>query len=69
VQAQHDAGDDAQRALAADEQLLQVVARVVLHHLVQAGDDGAVGQHPFEPEHQLARHAVADHAIAAGVGR
>ncbi|MGY4599170.1 hypothetical protein ACVWXL_006916 [Bradyrhizobium sp. GM22.5] len=49
--------------------MLQIVAGIVLHQLVEASDDGAVGQHDFEPEHQFARHAIADHAIAAGIGR
>ena len=49
--------------------MLQIVAGIVLHQLVEAGDDGAVGQHDFEAEHQFARHAVADHAVAAGIGR
>ena len=68
-QPQHQARDDAERALGADEQLLEVVAGVVLEHPVQRRDHGAVGKHGFEAEHHLAHHAVADHAVAAGVGR
>ena len=68
MQPQHGAGDDAQRALGADEELLQVIAGVVLHRLVERGDDRAVGQHHLQAEHQVARHAVADHPVAAGIG-
>ena len=43
-QAQHRGGDDAERALRADEQLLQVVAGVVLAQASQAVPDAPVGQ-------------------------
>ena len=66
---QHRGGDDAERALGADEELLQVVAGVVLAQAAQAVPDAAVGQHHLEPEHQLARVAVAQHVDAARVGR
>ena len=61
--------DDAERALAADEELLPVVARIVLAQPAQAIDDGAVGQHHLEPEHEAAGHAVAQHVHAARIGR
>ena len=63
------AGDDAERAFGADEEMLQVEAGVVLAQAVQAVPDPAVGEHHFEAEHVLARIAVAQHAGAAGVGR
>ena len=65
-QAHPDAGDDAQRALGADDQSHQVVARRVggaaadLHHL-------AIGQHDFEPERVVGRHAVAQRVRSARV--
>ena len=65
---QHGAGDHAQRALAADKQLLEVVAGVVFQHAVHRREHRGVGEHGFEAEHLLAHHAVADHRIAAGVG-
>ena len=68
MEPQHGAGDEAERAFRADEDLLQVIARIVLQHLVERGDDGAVGQHGLESQHLLARHAVADDADAAGIG-
>ena len=60
-QAQHRGRDDAERALGADEQLLHVVAGVVLAQAAQAVPDAAVGQHHLQPEHQVARVAVAQH--------
>jgi hypothetical protein len=68
-ESQHGTRDDAEHAFAADEQLLEVDAGVVLDQGPQAIEHGAVGQHRFQPHHQFARHAVADHAVAAGVGR
>ena len=62
-------GDDAERALGADEQLLQVVAGVVLAQAAQPVPYAPVGQHHLQPEHQLARVAVAQHVHAARVGR
>ena len=36
-----------------DEEMLQVVAGVVLDELVEAGHDGAVGQYHLETEHRV----------------
>ena len=52
---QHRGGDDAERAFRADEQVLQVVAGVVLLQLVETVRDAAVGQHDFQPEREVAR--------------
>ena len=60
--------DDAERPFRADEQVLQVVARVVLLEAPEAVPDAPVGQHHLEAERQLARVAVGQHADAAGVG-
>ena len=68
-QLQHRLGDDAERALGAHEQVLEVVAGVVLLERAQAVPDVAVGQHDLEAHHQVARVAVAQHLHAAGVGR
>ena len=68
-QLQHRPGNDAECAFAADEQLLDVVAGVVLAQFVQIVDDGAVGEHGFKAHGQLPGHAVTDHPVAAGVGR
>ena len=69
LQPQHDPGDDAERALGAHEQVFQVIAGVVLDHLVQAREHRAVGQHGLQAEYRIAGHAVADRPVAAGVGR
>ena len=62
-------GDDAERALAADEQLLQIVAGVVLAQPAQPVPDPPVGQYHLDPQGQLAGVAVAQHGDAAGIGR
>jgi hypothetical protein len=64
-----DAGDDAERALAADEQRRQVVARVVFQEPRAAVDDRAVGEHRLQPRDPRADGAVADRLDAARVGR
>src|SRR5215467_5729875 len=51
--------DDPQRAFAADEELLQIVAGVVLTQPAQPVPNPAVGQHDFEPQSQIAGVAVA----------
>ena len=61
------AGDDAERAFAADEQVFEFVAGGVFVQRVQVGDEFAVGQHHFQPQHQIAHGAVAQHVQAAGV--
>jgi hypothetical protein len=62
------ARDHAERTFAAHENLAQVVASVVLEHLVQRCQHGAIGQHDFNPEYLVAHHAVPNHAIAARIG-
>ena len=61
--------DEAQRALGADEQLLQVVAGVVLAQGAQPVEDPPVRQHDLEAEDQFAGRSVAEHVRAAGIGR
>ena len=60
--------DDAERALGADEEIAQIVAGIVLLQLRQPVQDAAVGQHHFEPERHLARHAIGERGGAAGIG-
>lgn len=69
AQAKDGARDDAKRAFRADEDMLQVVARIVLDHFAERGEHRPVGQHGFETQDHVAHHAVADDAIAAGVRR
>ena len=61
-------GDDAERAFGADEQVAQIVAGIVLLQLRQPVQNAAVGQHHFEPERHLARHAIGQRGGAAGIG-
>ena len=62
-------GDDAERALAADEQLLQIVAGVVLAQAPEPVPDAPVGQHHLDSQGEFAGIAVAQHRDAAGIGR
>ena len=48
--------------------LLQVIAAIVLAQHFQPVPHPAVGQHDFEAKHKVARHAVAQHVEAAGIG-
>ena len=66
-QAQQDFGEDAQRALRADEDFAQRIAGHVLHALVADPGDLAGGQHDLEAHHVILRHAVLQPAQAAGV--
>ena len=67
-QLQHRGGDDAERALGADEKLAQAVAGVVLAQPAQPVPHRAVRQHHLQPQHQVACVAVAHRVVAAGVG-
>ena len=68
-QAQRRRRHDAERALGADEELLEVVARVVLAQRRELVQHAPVRQHDLEAEHEGAHHAVAQHGRAAGIGR
>jgi hypothetical protein len=61
--------DHAKRALGANEQVLEVVAGIVLAQSAQALPHLAAGQNDFEAKRQLACIAVAQHLGAAGIGR
>ena len=61
-------GDDAEGALAADEQAGEVVAGVVLCEAVEPGDHAAVGEHGLQPDNLVAHHPVAHRLRPAGVG-
>ena len=68
-QPQHRGGDDAERAFRADEQVLEVVAGVVLLELVEVVEHAAVGEHHLDAERVRARDAVGERGGAAGIGR
>ena len=64
-----DGRDDAERALGADEELLEIVAGVVLaHRWSHDVQDAAVCEHHLQAEHVLLERAVAQEAQTAGVG-
>ncbi len=67
-QLQRRSGDDPERALGADEQVLEVVAGVVLAQLGEEIGDAPVGEHDLDAERQVARVAIGDDRDAAGVG-
>ena len=60
-------GNDAQRALGANVDVAQVVARVVLAQGAQAIPEVALRGDDFQPQAQLARIAVAQHLHATGI--
>ena len=62
-------GDDAERALGADEQMRQVVAGGGFLRARAGGDDLAVAAHHFQRQHVVAHGAVAHRIGAGGAGR
>ena len=68
-QLQHGSRDDAERAFAAEEQLLEVVTGIVLAQTFQAVPNAAICEHDFEAEHEVARIAVTQDRGAARIGR
>ena len=69
VQLQRRRRDDAKRTLGADQQLLEIIAGIVLAQALEAIPDLAIGQHRLDAQHLLAHHAVAQDGRAAGIGR
>ena len=68
TQAQQHARNHPQRAFRTDEEVLEVIARVVLDHGAQHGQHRAVGQHHLQAQHLLTHHAVLQHTVAARIG-
>ena len=66
-QTQHGLGDDTQRALAADQQPGEVIARAVLQGVGPGPDHLAVRQHHLQVQDEVARDTVLDRPRAAGV--
>ena len=61
-------GDNTQSALAANEQLFQVIATIVLFQRSKAFEDRAVGQDRFDASDQRPHRSMAEHLRAAGIG-
>ncbi len=65
---QHRGGDDAERSLRADDEVLEIITRIVLAQRLQAVPHAPVGEHDFKPKGEIARAAVSEHGHAAGIG-
>jgi hypothetical protein len=65
---EYGSGNDAKSPLGADEQVLQVVASVVLAQAAQAIPDLAAGQHDLQTEGQFTRVAITQNLHTARVG-
>src|SRR3569833_3343581 len=63
-----DPGHNADGALGSDEQLLKVVARVVLPELKQIVHDGAVGEDSLNAENVAVQAAVPEETQATRIG-
>ncbi len=61
--------DDAEGALRPDHERGQVEPRDALDAAVPGGDEASVGEHDFEGEHRIARHAVLRAQQPTGVRR
>ena len=68
IEAQGGRGDDGERALAANQQVAQIVARVVLAQALEAIPDLALGGDGLQAQAQFAGRAVAQHLGASRVG-
>ena len=64
---QHRGRDDAQRALGADEELLEIVPGIVLAQSAQPVPDAAIGEDHFDAQNELPRVAETKHRGAARV--
>jgi hypothetical protein len=65
---ERDLGDNAERALGANEELLEVVASVVFADSAEEIEDVAIGEHDLEARHGAVERAVAQKADAARIG-
>ena len=63
-----DSSDHADGAFAADEELLDIVASVVLAELGEVVEDGAVGEDSFEAEDGAVQGAIAEETKTTSVG-
>ena len=60
--------DDAQSPFGPDQKMAQVVASIVLAQPLQSMPDRSIGHDRFQPQHQIARIAVAQHIDPACIG-
>ena len=57
-----------ERPLGADQQILEVIAGIVLLERVEPAIEPPIRQHRFDPEAEFARIAERQHLHAAGIG-
>src|SRR5690606_5583464 len=62
-------GDDAEGAFRTDEQLLQIVAGVVLLERAQAVPYAAIREYGLKPQYELAGRAIGKNSDATSIGR
>ena len=68
IQLEHGRGDDAKRALGANEQMLEVVACVVFAERAQSVPDRSVGRDDFQAQHGVAGVSIAKYVDAGPLG-
>ena len=61
--------DKTEGALCTDEQLLEIVAGVVLAQAPQTVEHTAVGQHHLQAQHEITHRAEPQYCSTAGIGR
>lgn len=69
MQSESQLGDDPQRAFGTYEQLLEIVARVILYQCALPVPDASVRQDDFDAEHLFARGTEAKHIQPAAIRR
>src|SRR5699024_5921207 len=68
VELERGSGNDAQGALAANEEIAQIVSSVVLAKAAQAVPDFALGRDDFKPQREITRIAIAQDLRPACIG-
>src|SRR5437762_12039864 len=69
IELQHHRGDDAERSLAADEKLLEIVPCIVLAETTQSVPHATISQNDFDAQCEIPRIAESQNRGAACVGR
>ena len=69
IKFQHRCRDNAKRSLGTDEQVFQIISRIVLAQFFQAVPNPPIGQNHFQPQTQIPRVAVSQHIQAPRIAR
>ena len=67
-QLQNGRGNDTECPFGTNEQILEIIAGIILSQLAQAVPNLTVAQHHFETQHEIAGRSVGKHRNATGVG-